>query len=66
MNTERTIEVSAVVTPNCAIDSRNQMSSHKMLQNPETKKKQKSQAIHHPSETELAIGYENSTKLLLG
>jgi hypothetical protein len=43
MNTERIIDVSAVVTPNWAIDSRNQMSSHKTLQNPETKKKQKYQ-----------------------
>src|SRR5260370_23826499 len=45
MNTERTIEVSAVVTPNCAIDNRNQMSSHRTLQNPETKKNQKNHTI---------------------
>src|SRR4029077_2281169 len=45
MNTERTIEVSAVVTPNCAIDNRNHMSSHRTLQNPETKKNQKNHTI---------------------
>ncbi len=46
MNTERTMEVRAVVTPNCAIDKRNQMISQRTLQNPETKKKQKNHAIH--------------------
>lgn len=51
MNTESTIEVSAVVTPNCAIDSRSQMSSHSTLQNPETKKNQKNHAIHLPFRT---------------
>src|SRR3982074_1579419 len=45
MNTESTIEVSAVVTPNCAIDNRNHMSSHRTLQNPETKKNQKNHTI---------------------
>src|SRR2546430_11611669 len=45
MKTDRTIEVSAVVTPNCAIDNRNHMSSHRTLQNPETKKNQKNHTI---------------------
>jgi len=43
MNIERTIETRAVVTPNCAIESRNQTSSYKMLQKPEMKKKTKNQ-----------------------
>jgi hypothetical protein len=41
MNIERTMDTNAVVTPNCAIASRSQMSSYKMLQNPETKKNTK-------------------------
>jgi hypothetical protein len=45
MNTESTIEVSAVVTPNCAIDNRNQISSHRTLQNPDNRKNQKNQPI---------------------
>ena len=46
MKTESTIDVSAVVTPNCAIDNRNQISSHKTLQNPETKKNKKYHTIN--------------------
>src|ERR1700691_6765523 len=45
MNTDKTIEVRAVVTPNCAIANRNHMSSQRTLQNPETKKNQKNQPI---------------------
>src|SRR5580658_10006102 len=55
MNTERTIDVSAVVTPNCAIESRNQISSHRTLQNPETKKNQKNHATHLPFRTRLRL-----------
>jgi hypothetical protein len=49
MNIERTIETRAVVTPNCAMDSRNQTSSYRMLQKPEMKKNAK----NHPTETHL-------------
>jgi hypothetical protein len=42
---DRTIDTSAVVTPNCAIDSRSQIISYKMLQNPEMKKNTKNQII---------------------
>lgn len=45
MKTERTMDVRALVTPNCAIDDRNQITSHKTLQNPETKMNQKNHAI---------------------
>src|SRR5580698_8373287 len=45
MKTDKTIEVSAVVTPNCAIANRNHMSSQRTLQNPETKKNQKNHPI---------------------
>ena len=41
MNVESTMDTNAVVTLNCAIASRSQMSSYKMLQNPETKKNRK-------------------------
>jgi hypothetical protein len=51
MNTDNTIDVKAVVTPNCAIDRRNQISSYKTLQKPETKKKKKNQAIYCLSES---------------
>ena len=43
MNTERTIDTMAVVTPNCAIDRRSHTNSYKTLQNPEIKKKKKYQ-----------------------
>src|SRR5437868_12670897 len=49
MKVERTIETSAVVTPNCAIDSRSQTSSYKMLQKPDTKKNAKNQDTNLPS-----------------
>src|SRR5688500_5678645 len=39
MNTDSTIEVSAVVTPKLAMASRSQITSHTRLQNPETRKK---------------------------
>jgi hypothetical protein len=45
MNVESTIETSALVTPNSAIDKRSQTSSYKMLQNPETKKNTKNHAM---------------------
>ena len=41
MNVERTMDTNAVVTLNCAIASRSQMSSYRMLQSPETKKNRK-------------------------
>src|ERR1700693_2076775 len=43
MNTERTIDTMAVVTPNCAMEMRSHTNSYKTLQNPETKKKRKYQ-----------------------
>ena len=45
MNMESTIETSALVTPNCAMDSRSQTISYRMPQNPDTKKKRKYQGI---------------------
>src|SRR5579863_7798465 len=45
MNIESVIETSAVVTPNWAMVKRSQMSSYKMLQNPDSKKKRKYQLI---------------------
>src|SRR5579871_2942958 len=45
MNTESTIDTSAVVTPNCAMDNRSQTISYRRLQNPETKKNPKNQRI---------------------
>src|ERR1700736_2220215 len=41
MKTERTIDTIAVVTPNCAIDSRSHTNSYSTLQNPEAIKKKK-------------------------
>src|SRR6266702_1521345 len=38
---ESTIDTIAVVTPNCAMAKRSQISSYRMLQNPEIKKKPK-------------------------
>src|SRR5580658_7351902 len=43
MKVESTIDTMAVVTPNCAMARRSQISSYKMLQNPEMKKKAKYQ-----------------------
>src|SRR5271163_317701 len=49
MNTESTIETSALVTPKSAMAKRSQMISYRMLQNPETQKKRKSQSMKEPS-----------------
>ena len=49
MNVDRTMETRAVVTPNCAIASRNQISSYSIPQNPETKKNTKYQNIARPN-----------------
>src|SRR5271163_425109 len=43
MKTESTIEIMAVVTPNCAMASRSQTSSYNTLQKPEMRKKMKYQ-----------------------
>ncbi len=45
MNMESTIEVNAVVTPNCAMASRSQTTSYRMLQKPETRKNRKNQTM---------------------
>src|SRR6202041_2002508 len=45
MNMETTIDTSALVTPNRAIDRRSHTISYRMPQNPDTKKKTKYQAI---------------------
>jgi hypothetical protein len=45
MNVDSTMDTNAVVTLNCAIASRSQISSYKMLQNPETKKNTKYHVI---------------------
>src|SRR5215469_9617709 len=55
MNVDRTIEVSAVVTPNCATARRSQTSSYRRLQNPETKKKTKNQPIPNLSRQVLCM-----------
>ena len=47
MKLESTIEIMAVVTPNCAMARRSQTNSYRMLQNPETMKKAKYQ--FHPT-----------------
>lgn len=43
IKTDRTIETIAVVTPNCAIESRSQTISYRTLQKPEIRKKTKYQ-----------------------
>jgi hypothetical protein len=43
MKTERTMEIIAVVTPNCAMERRSQTSSYRTLQKPEMKKRTKYQ-----------------------
>jgi len=45
MNIDSTMDTNAVVTLNCAIASRSQTSSYKMLQNPEIKKNRKYHTI---------------------
>jgi len=45
MNMESTVDTSAVVTPNCAIAKRSQISSYRMPQKPEMKKKVKYQPM---------------------
>src|SRR4029077_14676795 len=45
MNMESTIDVRAVVTPNCAIARRSHTSSYSTLQNPEMKKNTKNHAM---------------------
>ena len=45
MNIESTIDTSAVVTPNWAIDKRSHTSSYRMLQKPDRKKNAKYQPI---------------------
>jgi hypothetical protein len=58
MNTERTIETMAVVTPNCAMARRNHTSSYRTLQKPEMKKKTKYQltkAVLSRSEAQKAL-----------
>jgi hypothetical protein len=61
MNTERTIDTMAVVTPNCAIDRRSQTNSYKTLQNPEIKKKTKYQLTQRPFGIEAAGRESDST-----
>src|SRR5262249_31429819 len=43
MNIDRTVETKGVVTPNCAMARRSQISSYRMLQNPESRKNTKYQ-----------------------
>ena len=45
MNIDKTVETRGVVTPNCAMASRNQTNSYRMLQKPEMKKKRKNQPV---------------------
>jgi hypothetical protein len=53
MKAESTIEVSAVVTPNCAMASLSHTISYMMLQHPEMKKNTKNQPTMPPKAAQL-------------
>jgi len=54
MNTDNTVDTTGVVMPNCAIARRSQISSYKMLQNPDKRKNTKYQVTFCALEQQIA------------